>query len=127
MKTISIFLALINSLLAGLMIAFLLSSVDFQVSAVWWSVFRILIASSIILIGLLTWLDSLAHVHAGLMASSSLAMVALGAATVAWTFHRALMTGDVEYFKIVYGCSLFVQGIALSFGLSQGQGKISAA
>ena len=127
MKTISIFLALINSLLAGLLITFLLSSVDFQVSAVWWSVFRILVASSIILIGLLTWLDSLAHVHAGLMASSSLSLVAIGAATVAWTFHRALVSGDLQYYMIVYGGSLFVQGIALSFGLSQGQGEISAA
>jgi len=127
MKTISIFLALINSLLAALLITFLLSSVDFQRSAVWWSMFRILIASSIILIGLLTWLDGFVRVHAGLMASSSLSLVAIGAGTVAWTFHRALVTGDMEYYMIIYGGSLFVQGIALSFGLSQDLGRRSAA
>ena len=127
MKTISIFLALINALLAGLLITFLLSSVDFQVSSIWWSMFRILVASSIILIGLLTWLDGIAHVHAGLMACSSLSLVAIGAGTVAWTFHRALMTGDMEYYMIVYGGSLFVQGIALLFGISQAFGKASPA
>jgi hypothetical protein len=127
MKTISIFLALINSLLAGLLITFLLSSVDFQISPTWWSMFRILVASSIILIGLLTWLDGIAHVHAGLMACSSLSLVAIGAATVAWTFHRGLIRGDVEYFMIVYGGSLFVQGIALLFGISQAFGKAAPA
>ena len=127
MKTISIFLALINSLLAGLLITFLLSSVDFQVSAKWWSVFRILVASSIILIGLLTLLDGVAHVHAGLMASSSLALVAIGTGTIAWTVHRALMSGDMKYYMIVYGGSLFVQGIALLFGISQGFTKASPA
>jgi len=127
MKTISIFLALINSLLAGLLITFLLSSRDFQVSPTWWSMCRILVASSIIVIGLLTWVDGFAHIHAGLMASSSLSLVAIGAGTVAWTFHRALVSGDMEYYMIMYGGSLFVQGIALLFGISQGQGRQSAA
>jgi hypothetical protein len=125
MKTISIFLALINSLLAGLLITFLISSVDFQVSATWWSVFRILVALSVIVIGILTWIDGIAHVHAALIALSSLALVAIGAGTVVWTFQRALITGDLEYHMIIYGGSLFVQGIALLFSASQGQTKAS--
>jgi hypothetical protein len=125
MKTISIFLALINSLLAGLLITFLISSVDFQVSATWWSVFRILVALSVIVIGILTWIDGIAHVHAHLMALSSLALVAIGAGTVVWTFQRALITGDLQYHMIIYAGSLFVQGIALLFGTSQGQTKAS--
>src|SRR5215217_8195267 len=106
MKTISIFLALINSLLAGLLITFLISSADFHVSATWWSLARIVVASSVILIGLLTWIDGIAHVNAGLMALSSIALVTIGAATVVWTFHRALLTRDMEYYMIVYGGSL---------------------
>ncbi len=66
MKTISIFLALINSLLAGLLITFLISSTDFQLSATWWSVVRILIALSVITIGLLTLVDSMVHVSPNL-------------------------------------------------------------
>ena len=103
MKTISIFLALINSLLAGLLITFLLSSVDFQRSSLSWSALRILAASSVIFIGFLTWLDSVAHVHRGLVALSSIALVAIGAGTVVRTFYRAMVTGDMEYYMIVYG------------------------
>ena len=126
MKTISIFLALINSLLAGLLITFLISSVDFQLSATWWSVFRILVAFSIIMIGLLTWVDSIAHINNGLMSLSSLALVAIGAGTIVWTLQRARMTGDMEYYMIVYGGSLFVQGVALLFGISQNTANASA-
>ena len=125
MKTISIFLALINSLIAGLLITFLLSSPDFQQSAVWWSVLRILIAVSVILIGLLTWLDGMLGIQAGLVAIGSIGLVAIGAGTIVWTFHRAQLTGDMEYYMILYGSSLFVQGVALLFGISQGLGTIA--
>jgi hypothetical protein len=127
MKTISIFLALINSLLAGLLIAFLISSMDFQLSATWWSVARILVALSVIVIGLLTLVDSIVHVSPGLTGLGSVALVAIGAGTVVWTFQRAQITGDMEYYMIIYGGSLFVQGIALLFGTSQNVGKTSVA
>jgi hypothetical protein len=127
MKTISIFLALINSLLAGLLITWLISSVDFQTSALWWSMFRILVASSIILVGFLTWIDNIVPIHHGFMALSSLALVAIGAGTLVWIFQRALLTGDVKYHMVLYGGSLFVQGIALLFGTSTVQSEVSAA
>ena len=125
MKTISIFLALINSLLAGLLITFLISSVDFRVSATLWSAIRILVALSVIMIGLLTWISAMGSIHPGLLAISSLFLVALGAATVVWTFHRAQVTGDMEYYMVIYGGSLFTQGFSLLFGISQG-GAVSA-
>ena len=50
MRVISIFLALINSLLAGLLITFLATNTDFKISMAWWSVFRILLALSIIIL-----------------------------------------------------------------------------
>ena len=127
MKTISIFLALINSLLAGLLITFLISSADFQVSATIWSALRILVALSVILIGVLTWVNALGSIHPGLLALSSLFLVALGAATVVWTFHRAQVSGDMEYYMILYGGSLFVQGFALLFGIAEGRGVVSPA
>ena len=126
MKTISIFLALINSLLAALLITFLISSRDFQVSATWWSMFRILIALSVIFIGFLTWFDSIVHINAGLVTLASVSLVAIGAGTVVWTFQRAQLTGDLQYYMIIYGGSLFVQGLALLFGISQQAGNTSA-
>jgi hypothetical protein len=127
MKTISIFLALINSLLAGLLITFLLSSVDFRVSATIWSVIRIFVASSVIIIGVLTWINALGSIHPGILALSSLFLVAVGAATVVWTFHRAQLTGDMEYYMILYGGSLFMQGFSLLFGIADGRGTASPA
>ena len=127
MKTISIFLALINSLLSGLFITFLISSPDFQISAAWWSLLRILAASTVIVIGFITWADGMSHVHAGLMALAGIALIAIGTGTVVWIFERILMTGHFEYRMIVYGGSLFVQGIALLFSLSEKSRMISAA
>ena len=109
MKTISIFLALINSLLAGLLISFLITGVDFQLSMAWWSAARILLALTIIGIGVLTWLAAALPIKPGLIMLGSLFLVAIGPATVVWTFHRASVTGDMEYYMLIYGASLFVQ------------------
>lgn len=127
MKTISIFLALVNSLLAALLITFLISSADLHYSPSWWSAARIIIALSVIVIGIITWAGSIGHVNQGLVALCSLSLVALGAATTVWTFHRAQLSGDMEYYMIIYGGSLFVQGVALLFGLSRDQGSTSVA
>ena len=125
MKTISIFLALINSLVAGLLITFLISSPDFQQSAIWWSALRILVAVAVILIGLLTWLDGMIGLNAALIAMGSIALVAIGAGTIVWTFHRAQLTGDMEYYMIIYGGSLFTQGVALLFGMPQSSTNVT--
>jgi hypothetical protein len=53
-----------------------------------------------------------------LMALSSLSLVALGAATVVWTFHLAMTTGDMEYHMVVYGGSLATQGAASLLGFA---------
>ncbi|MGE5641840.1 MAG: hypothetical protein ACM3Y8_02410 [Byssovorax cruenta] len=125
MKTISIFLALINSLVAGLLITFLISSPDFQQSAIWWSALRILVAVAVILIGLLTWLDGMIGLNAALIAMGSIALVAIGAGTIVWTFHRAQLTGDMEYYMIIYGGSLLTQGVALLFGIPQSSTNVT--
>lgn len=127
MKTLSIFLALINSLLAGLLITFLISSPNFPSSPTAWSVLRILIAGTVIVIGLLTWADGMSHIHPGLMALAGIALIVIGTGTVVWIFERILMTGHLEFHMIIYGGSLFIEGIALLFSLSQGSQTISAA
>lgn len=127
MKTISIFLALINSLLAGLLIMLFISSVDVRVSASLWSAIKIGVAASVIVIGILTWINALSSIHPGILALSSLFLVSLGAVTVMWTFHRAPVTGDMEYYMILYGGSLFVQGFSLLFALAEGRGNASPA
>lgn len=118
MKTISIFLALVNSLLAGLILAFSLSPTEIGQAAAWWSFTKIVAACSVILVGALTWLGSARTISAGLTSLCSLFLVALGAATIVWTFHLALVTSDMEFHMIVYGGSLIVQGMASLFGFA---------
>ncbi len=118
MKTISIFLALVNALLAGLLIASSLSPIELNQVDVWWLFTKITLAVAVIIIAVITWLGSARPVRAGLIPLCSLFLVALGAATVVWTFHLALVTGDMEFHMAVYGGSLAMQGMASLFGLA---------
>ena len=126
MKTISIFLALVNSLLAGLLIALSLSGSEIRQAAVWWSLTKVLAGLSVIVIGALIWFGSIGNIRPSLIALASLFLVALGAATIVWTFHLGLVTGDMEYYMIVYGGSLMVQGAAALFGYSSESQNITA-
>jgi hypothetical protein len=127
MKTLSIFLALVNSLLAGLLITFTLSSGEIRQAESWWLLTKLFAGFSVILIGILTWVGSITPLKPNLVALASVYLVALGAVTVVWTFHLAQLRGDMEFYMILYGGSLFFQGIALLFGVTQDTGKISAA
>jgi hypothetical protein len=118
MKTISIFLALINSLLAGLILAFSFSPTEIAQAKTWWLLSKTAAASSVILVGMLTWLGSARSLRAEWMALCSLFLVALGAAIAAWTFHLALVSGDMEFYMVAYGGSLAVQGMASLFGFA---------
>ena len=118
MKTISIFLALVNSLLAGLILAFSLSPSEIGQTAAWWSFTKVIVACSVILVGVLSWVGSARPIHQNLLLLCSLFLVALGTATVVWTYHLALATGDLEFHLVVYGGSLFVQGMASLFGFT---------
>jgi hypothetical protein len=118
MKTISIFLALINALMAGLILAFSLSATDLRQAETWWSLTKITAAGCVILVAMITWMGSVRTTNPGVMPLCSLFLVALGAATVVWTFHLALVTRDVEFYMIVYGGSLALQGMTSLFGFA---------
>jgi hypothetical protein len=105
-------------LLAGLLIASSLSPVELRQVEGWWFLTKITLATAVIIIGVITWLGSIHPVRAGLIPLCSLFLVALGAGTVVWTFHIALVTGDMEFHMVVYGGSLAVQGMASLFGLA---------
>ena len=126
MKTISIFLALVNSLLAGLVLAFSLSPTEIRQTEAWWSLIKVTAASSVAIIGLLTWVGSARPMRAGLMPLCSLLLVALGAATVVWAFHIALVSGDIRFFMVLFGGSLAVQGIASLFGFANESRNITS-
>ena len=126
MKTISIFLALINALLAGLILVISLSPTDLQQSESWWSLSKIAAASCVILIAVITWMGSVHTTNPGVMALCSLFLVALGAATIVWTFHLVLVTRDIEFHMVIYGSSLVVQGMASLFGFAGDSRDVAA-
>ena len=126
MKTLSIFLALVNSLLAGLILAFSLSPTEIVQTEEWWSLTKMTAASSVIFVGMLTWFGSARTIRAGLIALCSLYLVALGAAIIVWTFHLALVRGDLEYYMVLYGGSLAVQGMASIFGFAGDTRNVSS-
>jgi hypothetical protein len=124
MKVISIFLALINSLLAGLLITFLLTSTDIKTSMAWWSVARIMLACFIIMVGLLSWISVIVPIRPVLLALGGMFLVGIGPATIMWAFHKASLAGHMEYYVLIYGFSLFVQGCSLLLGLAEIQSTI---
>jgi hypothetical protein len=127
MKTVSIFLSLINSLLAGVLLLASLSGNTFHEVALLWFLIKVLAAVGIIATGVLTWIALISSVRPGLLALTSLSLVALGAATAVWTLHLAMVTGDLEYYMIVYGGSLMMQGTASLFGFAEESRNITAA
>jgi hypothetical protein len=118
MKTISIFLALINSIMAGILLLFTLSSHEIQQAQTLWLLTKIIAATFVILIGALTWFGGARAVRSGALPMSSLFLVALGAATTVWTFHLAIVTGDMEFYMAWYGGSLMTQGVTSLAGLA---------
>jgi len=127
MKTISIFLSLINSLLAGVILLATLTGNDVNEAAFFWLLIKILALGGIIVIGILTFLGNMSTIKTGPMAVSSLFLVALGAATAVWTLHVAMVTGDMEFYMIIYGGSLMTQGAASLLGLAEVPRNITSA
>ncbi len=117
MKTISIFLALVNSLLAGVLLLISLTGNEMHQLEYLWLLIKSLAAAGVILIGILTWLGAIRPMNPGVMALGSIFLVILGTATTMWTLHIALVMGAMEYHMIVYGGSLMMQGMASLFGL----------
>ena len=127
MKTISIFLALINLLFAGFLIALDLSYNEIHLHTLWWSMLKLSTAAVIILIGITVWLEVMGLIKPGPVLLGGLFLVALGPATIVWAIHVALTTGNVEFHMAVYGASLMVQGMASLFGFAEESRKVTAS
>lgn len=116
MKTISIFLALVNAIFAGLLIAHDLSTHGIQAGILGWTLIKVSVASLVIVIGASAWLGVMGAIPSGPVLLGNLFLVALGPATVVWTLHVALTTGHVDYDIAVYGGSLLMQGLTSLLG-----------
>jgi hypothetical protein len=127
MKTISIFLALINLLFAGFLIALDFSYNEIHLNTVWWSLLKLSTAVLIIIIGIIVWLEVTGAIRPTLVLLGSIFLIALGPATIVWAVHVALTTDNVEVHMAVYGGSLMVQGMASLLGFAEESQKLTVS
>jgi len=127
MKTISIFLALINLLFAGFLIALDLSYNEIHLRTLWWSLLKLSTAAVIIVIGVIVWLEVTGAIRPTLVLLGSVFLIALGPSTIVWAVHVALTTGNVEVHMAVYGGSLMAQGMASLLGFAEESRKLTVS
>jgi len=127
MKTISIFIALINLLFAGFLIALDLSYNEIHLRTLWWSLLKLSTATVIIAIGIIVWLEVTGAIRPTLVLLGSIFLIALGPATIVWAVHVALTTGNVDFHMAVYGGSLMVQGVASLLGFAEESRKFTVS
>jgi len=124
MKTLSIFLSLINSLLAGVILLASLTGHEIRDATITWSIIKIFTSTAVIVTGIFTWLGIMNSIKPGLIAMSNIGLIMVGTATIVWTFHLAVISDDMEYYMAVYGISLTIQGMASLFGLAEEPNKL---
>lgn len=127
MKTISLFLALINSIVAGLLLALTLSNSGIRANEIPWLVAKIVAGAGVILIGALTWIACARTVAPGILPIAGLCLVIFGTATLVWTFQRGLFVDHMEYSMAFFGGSLLVQGLASLLGFTSDSRSIAAS
>jgi hypothetical protein len=118
MKTISMFLALINSIVAGFLLALTLSITQIHNIQFLWSLTKFTASMSVITIGVLTWVAGARPVASSLLPLAGLFLVILGTGTLVWTFQNGLLTGNMEYAMTFFGGSLMAQGLTSLLGFA---------
>ncbi len=111
MKTISILLALVNSLAAGLVITSSVTQVEsIRQAASLWLLTKVLSSLGVIASGILIWVAAGRRTRQSLIVMASLFLVALGTASSVWCIHLALVNGVLKDAMLLYGGSLMAQG-----------------
>lgn len=113
MKVISILLAFINSLIGALLILSCVSAGE----AFGWIAFKTGAGMLAIYFGILTLKDSIQSVSQGSMLLSGLFLVIVGVSALAWGIHWSIVSGDMKNTILLFGGSLFLQGLASILGM----------
>ena len=119
MKVLSFFLALVNSLLAGVVLLSCISVSNLSWDGLGWLVARITTGVLVILAGILTFRDGIQSIGSGKMLIAGLTLMLIGAGSTMWGVHLSIVSGDVKNVMILYGGSLVLQGISSIVGLNQ--------
>lgn len=116
MKVISILLALINSLIGGLLILSCVAAGE----ALGWIAFKTGARILAIYFGILTFKDSVQPMRQSRMLLNGLFLVIAGVSAVAWGIHWSIISGDIKNTILLFGGSLFIQGLTSVLGIETG-------
>ena len=119
MKVLSILLALVNSLVAGLVLLSCVSVSNLNWEGLGWLAVRVVTGTLVILVGILTFRDGAQPIGPRAMLMAGLLLILLGAGSAMWGVHLSIISGDVKNVMILFGGSLVLQGIASVVGLAQ--------
>jgi hypothetical protein len=122
MKVLSILLALVNSLVAGVILLSCISVSNLRWDGLGWLAVRVATAILVILTGILTFRDGAQPIGPGKMLMAGLSLVLLGTGSAMWGLHLSILSGDVKNVMILFGGSLVLQGIASILGLQESGG-----
>ena len=122
MKVLSILLALVNSLMARLILLSCISVSNLRWNGIGWLAVRVMTGVLVILTGILTFRDGAQPIGPGKMLMAGLSLVLLGTGSVMWGLHLTLVSGDIKNVMILFGGSLVLQGIASIVGLRESGG-----
>lgn len=122
MKVLSILLALVNSLMAGLVLLSCISVSNLRWEEIGWLAARVATGMLVILAGILTFRDGVQPVTPGKMLLAGLLLVLLGTGSAMWGLHLSIVSGDIKNMMILFGGSLVLQGIASILGLQESHG-----
>jgi hypothetical protein len=124
MKVLSILLALVNSLVACLVLLSCISVSNLQPDGFAWLVVRVSTGVVVILTGMLTFRDGTRGIDPEKMLLAGLLLVLLGTCSAMWGLHLSIVSGDVKNAMILFGGSLVMQGIASILGLRESEGMV---
>ena len=113
MKVTSILLAFINSLTGGLLILSCVSAGE----ALGWIAFKTGAGILAIYFGVLTLKDSIQPMRQSRILLNGLVLVIASISAVAWGIHWSIISGDVKNTILLFGGSLFIQGLTSILGL----------
>ena len=116
MKVISILLALINSLIGGLLILSCVSAGE----SLGWITFKSGAGIFAIYFGILTFKDSVRPIRQSRILLGGLFLVIAGVSAVAWGIHWSITSGDIKNTILLFGGSLFIQGLTSVLGIETG-------
>ena len=119
MKVLSILLALVNSLIAGLVLLSCISVSNLSWDGLGWLATRVVTGILVVLVGILTFRDGAQPIGPGKMLMTGLLLVLLGTGSAMWGVHLSIVSGDVKNVMILFGGSLVVQGISSIVGLQE--------